>query len=153
MLIYSIFTHKVAPTDPRMLQCHKMLRNTYTSNGASVQAGRHLHSWLRQAAASSSTSNSNQSSSSTSTSGIARAHLSLGNFLYTNANADGSARMWADSWRGRLQILKDSGEVVRKGFAQSEEEVEGMREAWEEWGQSPDAFFSITHGQLVAWKA
>ena len=62
-----------------------------------------------------------------------------------------SAEQWGDLWRERIQKSNIATVALEVGIS-TREELATVGEGLHRWGQSPDAFFSITHTEALAWK-
>jgi len=62
-----------------------------------------------------------------------------------------TTRQWGDLWSSRIQESNIATVAVETRISTSEELSE-IGAALHEWGQAPDAFFSLTHGEALGWK-
>lgn len=99
------------------------------ANGAEPDAGRYLRSWARRA-------------------GLTGVEVTASTWCYATPEA---TRWWGDSQAER--VLTDT--FVEQAAAQGVDGagVERMSAAWRRWGQDPDAFFVMVHGELLATPA
>lgn len=80
--------------------------------------------------------------------GLDRTELSALAWTFGDA---ASTEQWGDLWRSRIQESNIATVAVGTGISTREELAE-VGEGLHDWGQSSDAFFSITHTQVVVWK-
>lgn len=63
--------------------------------------------------------------------------------------ASGAERAWwAGLWRDRVRKSSFAGQAMERGFA-TEETLERIAQAWEEWAAAPDAWFGVLNGEVV----
>jgi ubiquinone/menaquinone biosynthesis C-methylase UbiE len=95
------------------------------ANGAEPDAARHLRAWARAA-------------------GLDDVRLSTSTWLYADA---ASCRWWGES-----QAERFSGEVFVEQARVHGVDDGGRRiaEAWRAWGEHPEAWFVVVHGELLA---
>ena len=105
-------------------------RATYTAaaraTGAEPDAGRRLRSWARAA-------------------GLDL--LVVGSSTWTYATPE-TARWWGGGQADRVRHSNFATQAAARG--RTPQEIEDIARGWEEWGRSPDAWFSIPHGEVVA---
>jgi SAM-dependent methyltransferase len=98
-------------------------------NGAEPDAGRHLLGWVRGA-------------------GFSDPQVSGTTWTFPGYD---SPRVWAESWAERTVQSNLAAKAVEYGIA-SRVELEAIAAGFRRWGQSPDAFFSIGHVEVLARK-
>ena len=62
-----------------------------------------------------------------------------------------STARWGDLWCARIQESAIAATATETGISTPEELVD-IGTALHAWGQAPDAYFTFTHGQALAWK-
>lgn len=76
--------------------------------------------------------------------------MEIGALAWSFGDADTTAQ-WGDLWWSRIQESNIATVATETGISTSEELAEVGADL-HEWGQAPDAFFSMTHGQALGWK-
>nr|WP_225753784.1 methyltransferase domain-containing protein [Actinotalea sp. Marseille-Q4924] len=56
---------------------------------------------------------------------------------------------WAGTWAERVTSSGFAEHALREGLA-DDVALESLAEAWREWGEAPDGWFAILHGELIA---
>jgi len=95
------------------------------SNGAQPDAARRLRSWARAA-------------------GFENAIISSSTWTYATAEA---TSWWGNSQAARVRHSNFASQAVDQGLGP--QEVEDIAVAWETWGEDPDAWFTIVHGEVL----
>jgi SAM-dependent methyltransferase len=76
--------------------------------------------------------------------------MEIGARAWSFGNATTTAQ-WGDLWLSRIRESNIARVAIETGISTSEELAE-IGAGLHEWGQAPDAFFSITHGEALGWK-
>ena len=76
--------------------------------------------------------------------------MEIGALAWSYGDAATTAQ-WGDLWLSRIQESNIATVAVETGISTSEE-LAKIGAGLHEWGQAPDAFFSITHGEALGWK-
>ncbi len=121
---YAAFTWY--PQAPSITAWLALYRQVTRANGGEPDAGRRLRSWARQAGFTDITSTSS---------------------TWTYASAEATA-WWAKVWADRILLSPIAEQSVAGGFA-TQSELEGIAAGWQQWGQAPDAWFVILHGEIL----
>jgi ubiquinone/menaquinone biosynthesis C-methylase UbiE len=116
------------PEPPELESWRALYRAIARSNGAEPDAGRRMRAWARAAK-------------------ISEATISAS--VWTYATAAESA-WWGDSQADRLSGSTFRGQAAEQGVNQ--DQVNEIAHAWRAWGQEPDAWFVIPHGEILARK-
>lgn len=105
-------------------------RSTYSTgaraNGAQPDAGRRLRSWAQAAELD---------------------LISAGSSTWTYATPESSS-WWGKGQADRVRQSNFAIQAANQGL--SPEQIEGIATAWEQWGQDPDAWFCLLHGDVIA---
>lgn len=108
----------------------ELWRSTYRAvaraNGAEPDAGRRMRAWAREA-------------------GLPKAQISSSVWSYATPEAT--------RWWGNGQADRCGGEVFAEQALElgaSPDVVASIADAWRRWGEHPDAWFVIVHGELLA---
>ena len=104
-----------------------LYREVARSNGGEPDAGRRLQTWVGRA-------------------GFVDIVATTSTWDYTTRERRSAwAQMWAD--RIRLRRFAERATALGRG-----DEIEPAAEAWLQWAQEPDGWFSLIHGEVVAAK-
>ena len=98
-------------------------------NGGEPNAGRHLRRWLREA-------------------GFAETRVSTSTTCYADPAA---TREWGETYAERTLHSNIGDKAVAYGLA-TPRELASIAAGWRAWGKDPDAFFCLSHTEVVAWK-
>jgi SAM-dependent methyltransferase len=97
------------------------------ANGAEPDAGRRLVSWARAAGFT---------------------NLTAGASTWCFAS-DADRSWWSRSWAGRVTASDFAVQARDRGLA-SASDLAGIAQAWREWGEHPDGWLAIVHGEVLA---
>jgi SAM-dependent methyltransferase len=61
---------------------------------------------------------------------------------------DHDVSWWSDTWAERLTGSAFGQQALERGFAEPQE-LEDLAAQWRKWGEAPDAWFSIVHGEIL----
>ncbi|GLZ76850.1 hypothetical protein Afil01_16570 [Actinorhabdospora filicis] len=122
---YEVFTW--FPASPELTQWLALVRAVHRGNGGDPDAGRKLLSWTRAA-------------------GFEDVTASGSTWVY--ADDEGRA-WWGGMWADRILDSAVARQAVELGLATREELTE-MSAAWREWAASPDGWFMVPHGEVLA---
>ena len=100
-----------------------------TANRAEADAGRRLLGWALEA-------------------GYPADGLQPGAGVWCYATPQ-ERRWWADLWAERVTASAFAEQAVEHGLA-DDVALEVLADAWRAWGEQPDGWFSILHGELLA---
>lgn len=114
------------PDTPALDSWRAIHSATARGNGAEPDAGRRLRSWARRA-------------------GLELLHVDSSTWTYATADA---ARWWGNGQADRVRHSNFATQAATQG--RTPQEIEDIARGWEEWGRSPDAWFTIPHGEVVA---
>ncbi|MEV6525243.1 methyltransferase domain-containing protein [Longispora sp. NPDC051575] len=98
------------------------------SNGGEPDAGRRLLSWARAA-------------------GFAR--VTPGASVWCYATPEDRA-WWGGMWADRIRDSAMARQAVDRGFATAGD-LATIADGWREWAASPDGWFLVPHGEILAW--
>ncbi|KAM0750100.1 methyltransferase type 11 [Meredithblackwellia eburnea MCA 4105] len=100
-------------------------------NGGQPNAGRQVHAWAREAGFD-----------------PPKMKRSAGTWCYSSPE---EIAWWSDLWAERVikSSFKDS---ALKGGLATEQALQNISDSWKSWGEKPDAWFALLHGELLAWK-
>jgi len=113
------------PQAPGLDRWREVYRAIAHGNGAEPDAGRHLRAWAREA-------------------GLPDPVVTASVWCYADA---GATRWWGDSQADRVSGPTFLAQAAEHGLDEA-----GVREvagAWRAWGEHPDAWFSVPHGELL----
>ncbi|WP_076263189.1 methyltransferase domain-containing protein [Intrasporangium flavum] len=120
----SMVWHPASEGMTRWLDTYRRLARL---NHAEPDAGRHLLAWAHAA-------------------GLADVTPTAS--LWTYATPEQSA-WWGGVWARRVVDSTFAAQALERGLA-TRADLEAMRAAWLAWAAHPDAWFAMTHGELVA---
>lgn len=115
------------PADPRLDQWADVYRAVARSNDAEPDAARHLLAWANAA-------------------GFSRVESSASAWCFADPE---TRRWWGDLWAERII----SSAVAEQALAQNvatEEDLQGIADAFRSWSEHPDGWFSILNGEILA---
>jgi ubiquinone/menaquinone biosynthesis C-methylase UbiE len=96
------------------------------SNGGEPDAGRRLLSWAHAA-------------------GFSEVDASASAWCFADS-AD--IAWWTDTWAERLSHSDFAHQAVQRGLS-TQSELTQLAAGWRRWGQLPDAWFSVVHGEIL----
>jgi SAM-dependent methyltransferase len=76
--------------------------------------------------------------------------MEIGAIVWTFGDAE-STEQWGDLWWSRIQESNIATVAVEVGISTTDE-LAKVGAGLHDWGQAPDAYFSITHSQALGWK-
>lgn len=114
------------PDHPVLDEWLALYRRTARRNGGEPDAGRRLLSWARRA-------------------GFEEITCTASTWCY--ATPDERA-FWSEMWAERILQPGIGDAAVAYGFATQQDRAR-ISAAWREWGASDDAWFAITHGEVL----
>ncbi|MFG3344516.1 methyltransferase domain-containing protein [Streptomyces sp. NPDC048018] len=114
------------PAHPGLDRWQDLYRRVARSNGGEPDAGRRLLSWAHEA-------------------GFTDVTASAGAWCF--AGPDQRA-WWSGLWADRTTD-SDYARVAVDGGHTTREELTGIAEAWRAWGEAPDAWFMVPHGEIL----
>lgn len=104
-----------------------LYRDVARSNGAEPDAGRRLARWAREA-------------------GLASAVVTASVWCFATPE---DRTYWAAQWAERVTATALAHQALAQGLA-SRPDLVAMARAWNEWAASPDGWFVVVHGELIA---
>jgi ubiquinone/menaquinone biosynthesis C-methylase UbiE len=122
---YAAFTW--FPDDPRLTRWLALYHEVARSNDAEPDAGRHLLEWAHAA-------------------GFTGVEASASVWCFAT---DADRAWWGGMWADRVVGSAFAEQAVDRGFA-TRAELEEMSHAWRAWSASPDGWFAILHGEILA---
>jgi SAM-dependent methyltransferase len=114
------------PEIPVLDEWLALYRSTARRNGGEPDAGRRLLSWARRA-------------------GFSEITCSASTWCYATPE---QRAFWSEMWAERIMQPGIGDSAVAYGFATEQDRLR-IAAAWREWGASDDAWFAITHGEIV----
>lgn len=96
------------------------------SRSAEPDAGRNLRAWANAA-------------------GLAPVAVTSSTWTYGTAE---SAAWWGTSQADRVRNSRFAAHAAEKGL--TPQDIEGIAQDWESWGNHPDAWFCMVHGEVLA---
>jgi ubiquinone/menaquinone biosynthesis C-methylase UbiE len=115
------------PEVPVLDEWLSIYRRTARRNGGEPDAGRRLKSWARAA-------------------GLTGFTCTASTWCWATAE---ETAFWSQMWAERIVAPGIGDAAVRYGYA-TEADRTRIAEGWREWAASDDAWFAITHGELLA---
>jgi 2-polyprenyl-3-methyl-5-hydroxy-6-metoxy-1,4-benzoquinol methylase len=114
------------PEIPVLDEWLSIYRRTARRNGGEPDAGRRLLSWAR-------------------TAGFSEITCTATTWCYAT---DDQRAFWSGMWAERIMQPGIGDHAVAFGYA-TEDDRARIAAAWREWGASEDAWFAITHGEIL----
>lgn len=96
-------------------------------NGGEPAAARHLRGWAKAA-------------------GFGSVHVTGSAWTYAS---DEQVRTWGDTWTKRAVESEFARQAVDYGLA-GDDDLRVIAAGWAEWASSPDAWFQLPHGEVIA---
>jgi ubiquinone/menaquinone biosynthesis C-methylase UbiE len=122
--------HLLTPADPLLMRFWQLLGAQFERNGGNAYLGKQQRALLRQA-------------------GFVQVQASASYDCY---GTEQTSRFWAGMIAGYILEEKSVKQFREYGLAERSE-LERMSEAWQAWGEKPDALFADAYGEAVGWKA
>ncbi|WP_412542013.1 methyltransferase domain-containing protein [Longispora sp. K20-0274] len=116
------------PHVPALDDWQALYQRVARSNGGEPDAGRRLLAWTRAAGF---------------------AEVTPGASVWCYATPEDRA-WWGDLWADRMVDSALARQAVARGFA-SEADLRAIAAGWREWAGSPDGWFLVPHGEVLAW--
>lgn len=116
-----------APLDPRLDRWLALYHELTRINRAEADAGRFLLGWARAA-------------------GFTDVVASTSTWTFADADSRG---WWGDLWADRVTQSAFADQVRAHGLA-DDAELEDLAEAFRGWADSPDGFWAVLHGEVLA---
>lgn len=107
----------------------ELYREVAAALGGEADAGRRVASWVRAA-------------------GFDESGIRAGASAWCYATPDDRA-WWSASWADRCVSSDFARQAVAHGLA-DEVALEELADAWRAWGEEPDAWFAVLHGEVLA---
>lgn len=120
---YAAFTWY--PDAPLLEEWLDLYQRVARGNGGEPDAGRRLHAWAREA-------------------GASAVEPSTSTWLY----AGDEAVWWGDLWADRVVEGRFAQDAQRAGA--SADDLARLADGWRAWAASPDAWFCLLHGEVLA---
>ncbi|KAI0084219.1 UbiE family methyltransferase [Irpex rosettiformis] len=117
------------PESPGMTRWAETYARVARANGGEPNSGRRLLAWARQA-------------------GFDPAKVTCTSSCWCYATPE-EREWWGGLWAERLLKSDFYPTAIKNGIA-TEEEIQGLSEAWVKWAESEDAWFSVPHGEIIA---
>jgi len=117
------------PASPGLDEWLALYHEVTQANGAEADAGRRLLSWVREA-------------------GFDPAGIVPSAGVWCYATPEDRA-WWAGLWADRSVASNFAAQAIDHGLA-DEVGLELLADAWREWGQQADGWFSVLHGEVLA---
>jgi SAM-dependent methyltransferase len=122
---YAAFTW--FPDDPRLTRWLELYHDVARSNDAQPDAGRRLLAWARAA-------------------GFSAVEASASVWCFAS---DVDREWWGGLWADRVVASAFADQAVDRGLA-TRAELDDLSDAWRAWSASPDGWFAILHGEILA---
>jgi SAM-dependent methyltransferase len=115
------------PSSPGLEQWLAVYCAVAEANGGEPDAGSHLRSWAREA-------------------GFGQVEASASAWCYAS---DDERAWWGGLWADRVETTALGTRALELGLA-TPDEVTEMADAWRAWAATPDAWFAVLHGEILA---
>jgi SAM-dependent methyltransferase len=115
------------PDDDRLVRWHEVYRAVAVGNGGQPDAGGFLGSWARRA-------------------GLAGIEASASVWCFATP---GDREWWGSLWADRTVHSSLADQAAERGIA-TRDELAHIATGWIDWSTHPDAWFSVTHGEIIA---
>ncbi|HXM57325.1 MAG TPA: methyltransferase domain-containing protein [Candidatus Dormibacteraeota bacterium] len=116
-----------APAEPALDRWLALYREIARRNGGQPDAGRHLLGWARRA-------------------GFAEVRPGASVWCFATPEDRG---WWAETWAARVTESSLARQAVDHGLAATDE-LRELAAGWQRWAASPDGWFTVLHGEVVA---
>jgi ubiquinone/menaquinone biosynthesis C-methylase UbiE len=116
-----------SPADPLLDRWRELYHQVSARNGSDPHAGRHLLEWVRAAGFT---------------------DVRAGSSTWTFADNDSRA-WWGGLWSDRVRLSSFAEQAVAYGLS-DQRELADIADAWLRWSSSPDGFFVVLHGEVLA---
>lgn len=117
------------PRSPGMDEWLALYHEVTAANGAEADAGRRLLGWAQRA-------------------GFDPAGLDPGAGVWCYATPE-ERTWWAGVWAERVTSSAFAEQAIAHGLA-DDVALELLADAWRTWGEAPDGWFAVLHGELLA---
>ncbi|GEL95487.1 methyltransferase domain-containing protein [Cellulomonas composti] len=117
------------PTSPGLDEWSELYHEVASANHAEADAGRRLVSWVRAA-------------------GFDPATTVPGAGVWCYSTPE-DRTWWAELWAERCLASNFAAQAIMHGLA-DEVGLELIADAWREWGRTPDGWFAVLHGEVLA---
>jgi ubiquinone/menaquinone biosynthesis C-methylase UbiE len=115
------------PPDPRLDRWLELYHQVARKNEGEPDAGRHVYAWAHEA-------------------GFTDVTPGASTWCFS---APDDRTWWGNLWADRMTSSAIGEQAVREGFA-SQDEVNGLADAWRAWASHPDGWFVVLHGEILA---
>lgn len=115
------------PTDPRLDRWLALYHEVARAAGGEPDAGRRLRHWAQRA-------------------GFSRVGCTASTWCFAAAD---DVAWWSQTWADRVVSSSFAAQAVEAGLA-TETELAQVAAGWRWWGEQPDAWFVVVHGELLA---
>lgn len=116
-----------APADPTLTRWLEVYHQTARAAGGEPDAGRHLKSWVRAA-------------------GFEKVDAGASVWCFSS---EVDREWWGESWADRVVASSFAAQSIELAAA-TIEQLDEMRASWLAWRDSPDAWFALTHAEVLA---
>lgn len=116
-----------APLSPLLARWNEVYHAIARRNGAEPDAGRFLLGWAREA-------------------GFREIRCTSSTWTFAD---DESRAWWGGLWADRVEHSSYAEQAVAYGLSDAGELAE-IAAAWREWSRSPDGWFAVPHGEVLA---
>ncbi|MEN8113026.1 MAG: methyltransferase domain-containing protein [Actinomycetota bacterium] len=115
------------PSDDRFEQWRELYRAVATGNGAEPNAGQYLEEWAHVA-------------------GLDEVAASTSMWWFSSTD---ERSWWGSLWADRIRDSALGEQALERGLA-SRSELDDLAQAWLDWGDQPDGWYTVTHGEIIA---
>jgi hypothetical protein len=115
------------PDDRGLRRWLELYRDLARANGGQPDAGRRLRGWAQAA-------------------GFSSLTCSASTWCFATPE---DLEWWTGTWAERVTSSAFAEQVVGQGLATAAE-LAALGAGWREWGQRPEAWFSVLHGEVLA---
>jgi len=117
------------PENPSLTRWMNLYHEVTRANGANDDAGRLLHSWVRQAGFSA---------------------MEVGSSTWT-FQTEGDRRWWGGLWADRVRSSAFAEQALEYELS-TPKELEDIAHGFLEWAENDDGLFIVVHGEVLAWR-